>query len=246
MTSISATSSYSSSYAAILAKAQGKSAASAASAYSGGSQTGATTVTLSDAAKAALASKDYATVVADARATLDRLLTEAKVVSPLKDGELAIDLSKVDRRELYAMSVNGEQKFSVEEQKAAQIEMQNRFDQAMAGPTAVARVTGSLKGLYTAALALFDSFGAEEKASAGYADQRAALENVLKQLTDAPTTMPTEVPNDPISAYMDRLAAGETGELRDFGDVTSDARTTLDAQYAGGANVPDYKDFDRR
>jgi hypothetical protein len=245
MTSISATSFYPSSYAAILAKAQGKIASAASNAF-GGSPSSATNVTLSDAAKAALAGKDYATVVADARATLDKLLLDAKLASPLQDGKLAVDLSKVDRRELYAMSVNAEQKFSVDEQKAAQIEMQNRFDQAMAGPTAVARVTGSLKGLYVAALALLDSFGAEEKASSSYADQRAALENVLKQLTDNPGTMPTEVPSDPISAYMDRLAAGETGEPRDFGDVTSDARATLDAQYADGADDPDYADFDSR
>src|SRR3546814_14305081 len=37
----------------------------------------------------------------------------------------------------------------------------------------------SIKGLYVAALAYFDAMGPEEKASAAYADQRAALETTL-------------------------------------------------------------------
>ena len=211
-------------------------------------ESGATNVTLSDAAKAALTSiKDFATVITDARASLDTLLADAKLTTPLKDGKLALDFSKVDRRELYAMSTNSGQLFTADEQKAAAIELQSRFDQALAGPTAVGRVTGSVKGLYVAALAYFDAMGPEEKASATYADQRAALEDMLKQLTDKPSTLPGAVANDPVNAYMERLAAGETGELRNIGDVAADARTTLDAQYkATGASKPSYADFDSR
>ncbi|WP_395821800.1 hypothetical protein [Devosia sp.] len=179
MTAIGASSSstYSSTYSAMLAAAQtqAQKAAAAASAYSGQSGSSATTITLSDAAKAALAVKPFTEVVADARASMDKLLTTASLTSPLKDGKLAVDLSKVDRRELYAMSVNAEQKFSPDEQKAAQIELQNRFDQALAGPTAVGRVTGKIDGLYTAALAYFDSMGPEEKSTAAYADARKAI-----------------------------------------------------------------------
>jgi hypothetical protein len=211
-------------------------------------ESGATNVTLSDAAKAALTTiKDFAPVTSEARATLDKLLSDAKLTTPLKDGKLALDLSKVDRRELYAMSTNSNQLFTADEQKAAAIELQNRFDQAMAGPTAVGRVTGSVKGLYVAALAYFDAMGPEEKASATYVDQRAALEEMLKQITADPSTLPGTVANDPVNAYMERLAAGETGEPRDITDVAADARTTLDAQYgASGSSKPDYSEFDSR
>ena len=248
MTSIGATTSssgYSSAYATILANAQKQaSAASAASAYSGNAS--ATVVTLSEEAKAAMTLKDFVAVIADARATMDKLLTDARLTSPLKDGKLALDLSKVDRRELYAMSTNAEQKFSVDEQKAAQIELQNRFDQALAGPTAVGRVTGKIDGLYTAALAYFDAMGPEEKATAAYADARKAIETMIAKLKTEPGTLPGAVPNDPINDYMQRLAQGETGELRDIIDVGSDARATLDAQYGAGSGKPDYADFDSR
>lgn len=251
MTSIGATTSssgYSSTYATLLANAQKQaaSAASAASAYTSGNSS-ATVVTLSEEAKAAMALKDFVTVIADARSTMDKLLTDANVTSPLKDdGTVAVDLSKVDRRELYAMSINAEQKFSPDEQKAAQIELQSRFDQALAGPTAVGRVTGKVEGLYTAALAHLDAMGPEEKATSAYADAREAIETMIAKLKDDPGTLPGTVPNDPINDYMQRLAEGETGELRDITDVGSDARATLDAQYDAGAATPDYAEFDSR
>lgn len=240
---------YTPSYAQIIANAQRSAQPAAATTTSTSAPgTSATSVTLSEAAKAALAAeKDFATVTADARATLDKLLADAKLTSPLKDGVLALDLSKVDRRELYAMSINSNQAFTVDEQKAAAIELQNRFDQALAGPTAVGRVTGSLKGLYDAALAYFDAMGPEEKATATWADQRAALAEMVKKLAADPSTLPGAVANDPVDAYMQRLAKGETGELRDIGDVALDARTTLDAQYKEtGNNKPDYSAFDSR
>lgn len=233
-------------YAAILAAAQKSAKVTASSTSStSDSQNSATNLTLSDAAKAALALKDFTAIIADARATLDQLLTAAKLQSPLKDGALAVDLSKVDRRELFAISTNSGQKFTADEQKAAAIELQNRFDQALAGPTAVGRVTGSIKGLYTAALAYYDQMGPEEKASAAYADQRAALESMLTQLSNNPKTLPV-VDNDPVAAYMSRLGAGETGQLRAIADVGSDARSTLDAQYAAGDTLADFADFDSR
>jgi hypothetical protein len=246
ITSSTSSSNGAATYAAILAAAQ-KTAKATGTTTTGTSNSpnSATTLTLSDAAKAALALKDFTAVIADARATLDQLLAEAKVESPLKGGALTIDLSKVDRRELFAISTNSGQKFTADEQKAAAIELQNRFDQALAGPTAVGRVTGSIKGLYTAALAYYDQMGPEEKASAAYTDQRAALESMLAQLNSSPKTLPV-VDNDPVAAYMTRLGAGETGQPRAIADVANDARSTLDAQYAAGTALADYTDFDSR
>ncbi|MDB5542277.1 MAG: hypothetical protein JWQ89_4004 [Devosia sp.] len=246
MTSVG-TVSQSLSYAQILANAQKLTQPAAATTPANSTEPGATNVTLSDAARVALTLKDFATVTTDARTTMDKLLADAKLTSPLQDGALAFDLSKVDRRELYAMSTNSGQRFTADEQKAAAIELQGRFDQALAGPTAVGRVTGGMKGLYVAALAYYDAMGPEEKASAAYADQRAALEEMLEKLKSDPATLPGTVANDPVNEYMARLAAGETGELRDITDVAADARATLDAQYKeSGTSKPDYSDFDSR
>lgn len=249
MTSVgtSTSSSYASTYAQILANAQARSqAASTGSTTTGSGSSSATSVTLSDAAKAALAGKDLATVIADVRSKLDALLAKAKATSPLADGQLAIDLSSLDRRELWAMASNSGQGFGVDEQKAAQIELTNRFDHSLAGATSVGRVTGKLDQLYAAALAFYDAAGPEERATAGYADARKAIEQMVAALKTDPGTLPGSLANDPVNDYMQRLAAGETGELRDIAAVGSDARATLDAQYAAGGSQPDLAEFDSR
>ena len=248
MTSVgTATSTSSLTYAQIIANAQkAQQQALTNPPATSSDDSGATNVTLSDAAKAALtSSRDFATVTTDARTNLDKLLTDQKLTSPLKDGALAADLSKVDRRELYSIRTNAGQKFSPDEQKAATIELQNRFDAAMAGPTAVSRVTGTMKNLYEAALSYFDNMTPEEKASSTYAEQRAALEDMNSKLAADPSTLPSSA-SDPVNQYMQRLADGETGELRDIGDVASDARATLDDQYKAGGSRASYKDFDSR
>ncbi len=251
MTSIGATgsNSYSSTYATILANIQKNNAGSTAAtgtSGSSGSNASATNVTLSDAAKAAMTAKDFSAVIADARATMTKLLADAQKTTPLKDGKLDVDMSKIDRRELFAISINGELKFTPDEQKAAQIELQRRFDQALAGPTSVGRVTGKIDGLYTAALAFFDLAGPEEKASVAYADARKAVEAMIAKLKTDPGTLPGTLPNDPVNDYMQRLAEGETEGPRAITDVGADARATLDDQYKAGGIAPDYKDFDSR
>jgi len=71
----------------------------------------ATNLTLSDAARAQLASastlKDFTTVTADARTTLDGLYNRAKVKGPIDaDGKATINLSSLDRRSLFAIATN--------------------------------------------------------------------------------------------------------------------------------------------
>lgn len=231
MTSVSATP-YTASYASILASAQRHAQQNTPTAATGPSDPGATTKTFSDAAKAALEGKDFATVTADARFTMTKLLADAKLQSPLKDGALAIDMSKVDRRELFAMSTNAEQKFNADEQKAASLELQRRFDSALAGPAAVARVTGDIKGLYSAALEALNAMSGEEKASASWADAKAAVEDGLKQLASDPRSMPRTAAADPVAAYLKRVETGEAGKLREFSAVAKDVRTALDKQHA--------------
>jgi hypothetical protein len=248
MSTVSTTSS-AASYAKILAASQHASKTSgqsqpATDGTAASNSATATSVTLSAAAQASLAQRDFATVTADARSNLDTSLANAKLTSPLKDGKLAIDLEKMDRRELFAISTNNGQGFAADEQKAAAIELARRFDAAMAGPTAVGRVTGDVKGLYTAALAYYDAMGPEEKAAANTIDARAAIADGIAQLDRNPGWQATSAA-DPVADYLDRLASDETGTPRAIIDVANDARTTLDRQYKNGKKA-DFSDFDSR
>jgi hypothetical protein len=260
MTTISA-SSYASYYqSAIYAARGGTSVTSSGGAGTTGSQ-GGDTIILSEAAKKALAEKDFSTVTADARAALDALLETAGRTSPLDDdGSLAIDLSKLDRRELFAIASNSDGQFSDDEQAAAKQEMQARFDAALAGPLAVARVTGDISALYNAAAAYLDGASAEEKQSDDWSTLRDAVEAGYQQTLDDPDNIPA-IDGDPVAAYIARSNTGQTGATRDFDAVAADVRTALDKQYADAAGagrelvfdagrkvgqLVDFSDFDSR
>jgi hypothetical protein len=168
---------------------------------------------------------DFSTVVTQTRAALDSLL-----INSTKPADA--DLSKLDRRQLFAISSNAQGKFSADEQSAAKAEQQARFDAALAGPMAVARVTDDIEGMYTAALAYLDGASTEEKATPAWTTHRAALLEAQKQLAANPDKTP-KVDGDPVADYVQRMTSGEdTTTLRDFSAVASDARAALDAQYA--------------
>ena len=189
----------------------------------------ATSVTLSDQAKAALATKDFATVLADVRSKLTALLTEAGRTSPLEGDELALDLSSLDARELYAMA--SDDSFGEDERAAAGIEMQRRFEAALSGPAALAKVTGNFTGLYKAAAEYLDSLGPEEKAGADWIAGRAAVTDAQKQLATDPKTMPDAGADDPVALYLALVEAGEQIKPQPIADVATTARKTLDALY---------------
>jgi hypothetical protein len=114
-----AISGYSPSMLAYLGSAYGKATSSTdtATASATAAQSAASdTVTLSDAALALLAAqstdKDFATVTADARTTLDNLYKAAKVTVPLAGGQATVDLTNIDRRTLYAIASNSGLKFT--------------------------------------------------------------------------------------------------------------------------------------
>ncbi len=190
----------------------------------------ATSVTLSDEAIAALAERDFATVVADAHSKLATLLKDAERTSPLEGGKLAVDLSGLDPRELYAMG--SDDSFSPEEREAAGLEMQRRFEAALAGPAALAKVTGNFTGLYKAAAEYLDSLGPEEKAGADWLAGRAAITEAQKQLQADPKTLPDAGDDDPVALYLALVEAGEQLQPRDIADVATTARKTLDSLYA--------------
>ena len=191
----------------------------------------ATKVTLSDAAKAQMSEKPYETVIADAHTHMKEILEKAKRTSPLEKGQLAVDLSQFDRRELFAMASNADQKFSADEVKAATLELQRRFDAALAGPLAVARVIDDFKVLYRSASDYLDSMSAEEKATDTWKHQKAAVKEALAQLEADPNSPLPGNEHDPVFDYIKRVDAGEAGKTRDFADVTRDARAALDNQY---------------
>ncbi|WP_332699619.1 hypothetical protein [Devosia sp.] len=216
--------------ASILAAGTTSTTSDADATTTGGTEQAATSVTLSDAALAALATKDFATVVADTRAKLTALLQAADRTSPLEGDRLAIDLSSLDARELFAMA--SDDSFTEGEQEAAGLEMQRRFEAALAGPAALADVTGNFTGLYKAAADYLDSLGPEEKAGADWIAGRAAITDAQKQLQADPKTMPDAGEDDPVALYLALVEAGQTAQPTTIADVATTARKTLDSLYA--------------
>ena len=206
-------------------------------------------VTLSAQAQAALAAQtDTRTtdaVVSAARTALDKLLSDAKATSALKDGKATISVAGLDRRSLYAIASNKGGGFSIEEQVVATLQMKATRDASLSAPASAMRVTGDYAGLYKAALANLEAAGPEEKAMGQWAKDKAALTEGLKQAVDKPGVAPSGIDGDPVAAYLK-----ETGGVvasprtRDINAVASDVRSVLDKQYAsatgeGMATDPD-------
>jgi hypothetical protein len=235
MTSISSsasTSAYLATYSSNISFIQ--SASSGSTSANNAQASSATNITLSQAAMSAAAGapKDFSTVIEDARAEITRLLLAASATSAYKDDKPTIDLSGLDRREVFAAASHAGGNFTADEQKLATAEFQRRFDSAVAGPTGVARVTGNFNGLYQAAADYYDAMSNEEKASPGWKEQRAAIETGLKETAADSTQSRKDIPNDPIANYLQRLTDGTAAAPRDFSDVAKDVRAVLDAQYA--------------
>jgi hypothetical protein len=195
----------------------------------------ATNLTLSDAARAQLAkvstSKDFAGVTADARATLDGLYAAAKVKGPIAaDGKTTVDLSSLDRRSLFAIATNNGGKFSADEQKTANTELVNRFKDVLAPAVATSKLTGDFSPVYKAALDFLDSASGEEKATAIWSAQRAAVLKGVQATQQNPTTAPAGITDDPVAAYLAQDASGSPTATQDISTVARNVRATLDAQ----------------
>lgn len=202
----------------------------------------ATNLTLSDAAKARLAgdaaTPDFATVTSDARAALDKLYAAANVTGPLDgDGKTTIDLSSLDRRSLFAIATNNAGKFTPDEQKAASAELTGRFNTALAPAAAATSMTKNYTVIYKAALDYLDGASSEEKATATWAAQRAAIQKGYEAAKQNPDTAPAGISGDPVAAYLKQYpdGSGPTTSTESFSDVASGARAALDAQAADAA-----------
>jgi hypothetical protein len=200
-------------------------------------QSSATNVTLSDHARALLAAqsgeKDFATVTADARATLDGLYKASNVTVPLAGDKPTIDLTGLDRRTLFAIATNSAGKFTEAEQTVAARELQRRFDAALGPPAAATQLVGDNSVLYKAAIAYFDGMSAEEKATDGWAKQRAALTQGYEAAQLRPEVLPAGIANDPIPDFVKR--AGQITTAPDSGSAAQTVRLVLDQQYDAAA-----------
>ena len=199
----------------------------------------ATNLTLSAAARAQLASgaapKDFTTVTAEARAALDALYAATKVKGPIDaDGKTTVDLSSLDRRSLFAVATNNGGKFSPDEQKAATTELGNRFDNVLAPAAATSKLTGDFSPLYKAALDYLDGASDEEKATATWSAQRAAVAKGVQATLQNPAVAP-DIANDPVGAYLSQNATGGSTATQNISTVARKVRAALDAQAKAAA-----------
>lgn len=202
----------------------------------------ATNLTLSDAAKARLAAEantpDFATVTGSARDTLDKLYAAANVAGPIgADGKMTVSLSALDRRSLFAISTNSGGKFTPDEQSAASTELGNRFNAALAPAAAATSMTKNYTVVYKAALDYLDGASSEEKATATWAAQRAAVSKGFEAARQNPDVAPSGISGDPVASYFAKYPVGSepTTATQNFADVATGVRAVLDAQAAAAA-----------
>lgn len=204
-----------------------------------GNANAATNLTLSEAARAQLASTaalpDFSTVTDDARKTLDQLYVTAKVTTPIVDGKQAIDLVSLDRRSLFAIATNSAGKFTPDEQAVANTELKKRFDAALAPSIATTRLTGDYGVSYKTALDYLDAASPEEKATATWAAQRAAVLKGYQATQQDPTKQPADIAGDPVAPLFTDTPGKTPAAGRDFGSVASDVRAYLDKQKSDAA-----------
>jgi hypothetical protein len=225
-------------------------AQAAKSAGSSSAGTGSGTASASSAADQLTLSSDATQsqddVASKTRAMLDKLLDGLGITSPLNaDGRLAVDMSGFDRRQLFAMASDSSRNFTADEEKAAALELNRRFDSMMAAAVTAARGAGTVKSLYTKTLDYLAGAGPEEKQSATWQKQKAALESGLAQLADDPSTLPEDNPDDPVLAYLDRIT-GKGDKPRSTDDLVKDARAALDLKDNSkrrASEGPDLSDF---
>lgn len=196
----------------------------------------ATNLTLSDAARARLANAsatpDFATVASNARKSLDDLYAAAQVTRPLtNDGKQTIDLSKLDRRSLFAISTNAGGKFTDDEQRVASDELKNRFNAALAPAAATAAITGNYTVVYKAALTYLDAASGEEKATSTWTAQYVAVQKGYQATQLKPDAIPSGISGDPVATYLVQNPHGTPAKAKkDFATVAKDVRTALDNQ----------------
>lgn len=206
-------------------------------------------ITLSHAAQTALANEAKAASPTAGETALNKLaeLLARFDKGSLLDGDtLAVDLSSLSRQEIFAVANNTGNLFSSEEQKAAGIEMERRFDAALKGGHALMRITGDYRDLYKNALEYLEEAGNSEKNTTDWQAHVHTIKQVLTYLADNPGYPPKEMANDPVADYLEREASGE-GAGNDRLDLVADeARAVLDGIQASKGRIEGLSEFGSR
>jgi hypothetical protein len=200
-----------------------------------------TNVTLSDEAKAYLASladsvsdaqAPAATLAAKARTWFDEQYKDLGISSAMLDGKVAVDLTKQSRATLSAVAANTQKLFSADETAAATKELQSRFNDAMAPQAVIARHNSDYVSLYDAATKYMDEAGADERATVSWQAQRQALTDGAAAAKLSPGKAPdTGDINDPVRALLDNPAGSDAAAAdASIDSVAANARAMLDNQ----------------
>ena len=272
-TAVGANTTYASSYAAYGASSNTAAATAAKAAAADADTTtrdaNATSVTLSDAAKAFLAANGGAdapgvdVLAANARSWFDQQYGKLGISSAVMDGEIAVDLTGQSRATLSAVASNTGNLFTQDEVDAAAKTLDVRFSDAVSPYVVIARHTGDYAAPYDAAMSYLNDAGADEKATDTW---KAQYQAVLDGLTAAKATFgkapDTGNPDDPVAALLGQTSSsGSQTDTTTATGIASRARAMLDAQAnaardsgtdltfdptrKGGQQV-DYTNFDNR
>lgn len=203
----------------------------------------ATNVTLSDQAKAYLASASSTaggssgTLAESTRSWLDQQYQALGIKSAMLDGQVAVDLTGQSRAALSAVASNAQGLFTPDESTAATHALLSRFSDAMTPRIVAARHTGDYAGLYDAALQYMNQAGADEQATTTWQDQHQALVDGAAAAKAAVGKAPdTGNPNDLVHALLvatstsSPTASSASTSGTDIATVAANARAMLDAQ----------------
>lgn len=195
-----------------------------------------TNVTLSDQAKAYLASDTAtanlpaATLATNARAWFDQQYGALGISSAQIDGQTAVDFTGQSRETLSAVATNTGGLFTPDETEAAALELQNRFNDTMKPYVVIARHTGDYASLYKAASDYMDQAGSVERGTIAWQAQQQALNQGVAAAQATPGQAPdTGNPYDPVRALLDKSTQTDAAPA---GDLASQARAMLDDQIA--------------
>ena len=175
----------------------------------------ATSVTLSDEAKAYLAANantevSPATLAANARQFFDLQYATLGISSAVLDGQIALDLTTQDRATLSVVASNTQGLFSEDEVDAATKTLQVRFDDAVSPYVVIARHTGDYAAPYDAALNYLNKAGADEQATPAWKNQyQAVLEGLAAAKSAFGKAPDTGNPDDPLDEV--RPSSARTG-----------------------------------
>ena len=201
----------------------------------GSQSNSATQLTLSAAARAQLANGPPPRISAPSSATPARrstaLYKAAGVTAPIdSSGKATIDLASLDQRALFAIASNAGGKFSDDEQNLAGAERLSRFNAALSPAAQTAKLTGDYSTVYTAAASYLDGASSEEKATATWQTERAAIDKGLAATQADPSKAPAGISNDPVASYLAQYPNGSSTTTQSFASVAKAVRAKLDAQ----------------